>query len=153
MKFIFLLVSLTVLSNCVSKYRNQIELVKFYDSASLFIVAEENYKYMEVPPDSTYGYSPDKAIKVAFRADTFEIKGPQVEHFYLSHLKCQCGGKFKYFRMGSCCPRESEHGFMGTAMLDIYKLKCLDCREKNQIYLNMYDDDKVYAPVKMKLTR
>ena len=109
----------------------------------------EVYRINKNPPDSSYGYVPESNIKVAFRNSTDTLAGPRMEHYYLAHIECTCGGDIEYIREGSCCPVPSKNAIFGdVAMLDIYKIRCIKCRKKSKIFINMYDDDTaIYAPI------
>jgi len=112
----------------------------------------ELFRYNTEPPDSLYGRDESHYIKVAYRSESDTLSGPRMEHYYLAHLECDCGGGIEYYRAGSCCPVPSEHGILDNALLDVYHLRCMKCLKKQTLYLNMYDHDtSLYAPVGFRI--
>jgi hypothetical protein len=57
------------------------------------------------------------------------------------------GERISYFRAGSCCPVKSKNGFMGTALLDNYRVTWTGSKDTVSIYINMYDYGELKAPV------
>lgn len=88
-----------------------------------------------------YGYSEKNPIKVGGVSD-----GPAMERKYLNRLTGPNGEAVTYERSGSCCHFESPNGFMGMGMLDIYVVKIEGDTIPKNLYLNMYDSGKQYAP-------
>jgi len=145
-----LIILVVILSfSCGIKYRNQLDILKVYDSNPHLIgILSHTYVFNKSDTDTTYGLTSDNAVKVAIRTDVDTLVGPKMEHLYMAHLNCLCGGGLKYFRIGSCCNIKSDFAVIGDAiLLDIYKIKCSECSKTEEIYLNMYDHGKkVYAP-------
>lgn len=98
----------------------------------------------EISTDKTYGLSPKNPVEVGGANNS---EGPKNERRYLNALTGPNGEKISYYRAGSCCPVKSENGFMGSAMLDNYRVTWENAKDTVSIYVNMYDSDKLKAPV------
>lgn len=97
----------------------------------------------EISTDKTYGLSPENPVEVG-GANVSE--GPRNERRYLNALSGPNGEEISYFRAGSCCPIKSKNGFMGSAMLDNYRVSWENSKDTISIYINMYDSGKLKAP-------
>jgi tetratricopeptide (TPR) repeat protein len=85
-----------------------------------------------------YGFTPDKPIKVGTGPDG----GPSNQRAYLNLLRDSQGKPIKYNRLGSCCPYNSPHGLLGSAMLDKYEITFFNeigKEESKIIYISFYD--------------
>lgn len=102
-------------------------------------VASERATLTGVSTDPEYGLTPNKPVESG--------GGPSGERAYLDALAGPNGETIKYYRAGSCCPVKSENGFMGTAMLDNYKVSYSGSKGEISIYINMYDKGELKAPV------
>jgi hypothetical protein len=92
-------------------------------------------------PSADYGYSEKNPIKVGGIND-----GPKNERAYLNRLTGLNGEKVTYERKGSCCMFETANSPYGGGMLDKYEVTIEGSSEKKILYLNMYDEGKLYAP-------
>jgi hypothetical protein len=93
--------------------------------------------------DPTYGYTSENAIKVGGSM----MEGPKNERKFLNALAGPNGEEISYARDGSCCPVESENGFGGYAMLDIYSITYKGISKPIKLYINMYDPGELLIPV------
>jgi hypothetical protein len=101
---------------------------------------DENTFLLEgISEDSTYGYSPENAIKTS--------GGPTHERRYLNALLGPNGEPVSYYRRRSCCPVKSDNGIMGIAILDEYEVTYPGLEKPVILYLNMYDPGILKAPV------
>lgn len=98
----------------------------------------------EISNDNTYGLSPKKPVEVGGAENS---EGPRNERRYLNALTGPNGETISYYRAGSCCPVKSENGFMGSAMLDNYRVTWENSKDTVSIYINMYDSGVLKAPV------
>lgn len=115
---------------------------------------ETKFRYDEAMEDSTYGFSEKNPINSAYRKDTTEIGGPFTERFYLDHLTTADGRPIKYHRLGSCCMLESKNSPFGPVVpLDKYEIKFEGQDREVTLYINMYDEGDVHAPVGFRLNR
>ena len=105
----------------------------------LFVVGCAASKSVTTVADD-YGYSEKNPIKVG-GVNT----GPANERNYLNKLTGPKGEPVTYHRQGSCCMFESSKASFG-GMLDIYEVEIEGVTIKKHLYLNMYDEDKLYAP-------
>ncbi|WGD34764.1 2-dehydro-3-deoxyphosphooctonate aldolase [Olleya sp. YS] len=113
--------------------KNQAQILKDYNT---FVINE-------ISTDKTYGLTSKNPVEVG-GAKTKE--GPLNERRYLNALTGPNGEEISYFRAGSCCPVKSENGFMGSAMLDNYRVTWEGSKDTLSIYINMYDSGKLKAP-------
>ena len=137
------------LGECIRSLRKKPRSLDQYSNASPFYhELEKDFQYDKYSTDSLYGFNSLSPINVAVLRDTVIIfSGPKATVFYFAHLRCKCGGSVKFERRGSCCPQESKYGpIMDTILLDIYKIKCIKCRKRAIVYINMYDPGPKYAP-------
>ena len=98
----------------------------------------------EISTDSTYGLDQTNPIEVG---GVDKKEGPLNERRFLNALAGPNGEKISYYRAGSCCPVESENGFMGVALLDNYRVTWNGTKDTVSIYINMYDYGPLKAPV------
>lgn len=113
--------------------------------ASLLSCSATNPKTQETNEDTTYGYSENNPIKVG--GDT---SGPANERKFLNSLSGPNGESVTFNRAGSCCHFETRNSSYGMGMLDIYKVTYEDKKDTVSLYLNMYDKEKVKAPIGFK---
>lgn len=95
--------------------------------------------------DSSYGYTKSNAIKVGGYND-----GPLNERKYLNSLSGPNGKTIWYERSGSCCQFKTKNSPFGMGMLDAYKVTYSGKNDTITLYINMYDKDKLKAPVGFK---
>lgn len=99
----------------------------------------------EMNADSTYGYSEKNPIKVGG-----ERNGPANERKFLNSLSGPNGEIVKYNRTGSCCHFETRNSSFGMGMLDIFRVTYEGKKDTVTLYLNMYDEAELKAPVGFK---
>jgi hypothetical protein len=78
--------------------------------------------------------------------------GPKNERRFLNALCGPNGEKIEYYRIGSCCPFESENSAFG-GMLDKYNITYKGLKKDIIIYINMYDSDILKVPVGLELKK
>ncbi|NLN32798.1 MAG: 2-dehydro-3-deoxyphosphooctonate aldolase [Flavobacteriaceae bacterium] len=98
---------------------------------------------MEKKSEGLYGYSEKNPIKVG---GAMQGEGPAREREYLNSLTGMNGESVSFFRLGSCCPFETENSGMGMGMLDRYSVTYEGKEDTVVLYINMYDEDVQYAP-------
>ena len=98
----------------------------------------------DISSDPTYGLSKTNPIEVG---GVDKGEGPLNERRFLNALAGPNGERVSYARAGSCCPVKSKNGFMGTAMLDNYRVTWEGSKDTVSIYINMYDAGARKAPV------
>ncbi len=90
-----------------------------------------------------YGYSKSNPIKVGgVKTD----EGLLNEREYLRSLVDLEGNDLSFYRIGSCCSFKTSNSGWGSGMLDIYTVYIEGKTDTVHLYLNMYDEDKLYAP-------
>ena len=88
--------------------------------------------------DESYGLSPYNPVKVGVGPNG----GSGNQKAYLNLLRDGQGKRVKYERIGSCCPYQSENGFLGMGMLDQYEITYRSKNNKKKkavLYLSFYD--------------
>lgn len=95
--------------------------------------------------DNAYGVSNFRPVKVG----KGPLGGPNNQRMYLNLLRDAMGRPLKYIRKGSCCAYDSENGFMGKALVDVYEVYYYD-KHGNQrftyMYLSFYDYENPQVP-------
>ena len=113
-------------------------------SSERVLIDNQTFLLTEISTDETYGFSEKNPIEVG---GVDKTEGPLNERRFLNALAGPNGEKVSYYRLGSCCPVESENGFMGMAMLDNYRVTWKGATDTVSIYINMYDYGELKAPV------
>jgi hypothetical protein len=110
-------------------------------------INSETFKIRIAATDSTYGYSPDNAIKVGGPDG-----GPRNERRFLNALLGPNGETVKYHREGSCCFVKSANAPFGGdhVPLDRYAIYWPGIKDTLELYINMYDSDILQIPVGLK---
>ena len=105
---------------------------------------DNTFRLAGVSKDSTYGFTPENPVLVG---GIHIRQGPWNERRYLNALAGPKGEAVTYERAGSCCPIESENGILGQALLDEYRVIWEGATDSVSLYLNMYDEGGLMAPV------
>jgi hypothetical protein len=93
--------------------------------------------------DPRYGYSELNPIKVG---GVMKASGPEAEREYLRSLVGPNGESLIFHREGSCCEFKTENSPFGGGLLDIYSVTYEGKADTVKLYINMYDEDVLYAP-------
>lgn len=93
--------------------------------------------------DVRYGYSESNPIKVGGASKGV---GPSNERDYLHSLSGPNGEHLEFNRIGSCCAFETENSPFGSGLLDKYWVTYEGKEDTIVLYINMYDEDVLYAP-------
>lgn len=115
-------------------------------------INDKTFRITKFSNDSTYGYNESNPIMVGGVGS-----GPQNERRFLNALLGPLGENIEYERIGSCCPFETNNGYMkrddgtGMGLLDMYLVKFNGSEKKTKLYINMYDSDTLRVPVGFKL--
>lgn len=107
---------------------------------------DRTFELTEISIDPTYGLSENNPIQVG---GVDKGEGPLNERRFLNALAGPNGEEVTYFRAGSCCPTKSKKdplGF-GSVLLDNYRVTWKGSEDTVSIYINMYDQGKLKAPV------
>lgn len=104
---------------------------------------EPFFDVVEDAPDKTYGLSETNPVKVG----GFETReGPSNQRRFLSSLAGPNGEILTFHRRGSCCPYESENGYGGHALVDVYEVFYEGLKKPILVYISLYDTEKLYIP-------
>lgn len=116
----------------------------FFGCATAKQSTSTSHKTVEKNLDPRYGYSEVNPIKVG---GVSKREGPQREIDYLRSLVGLNGENLSFYRIGSCCAFKTENSPFGdNGLLDIYSVTYKGKGDTVKLYLNMYDEDVLYAP-------
>lgn len=101
------------------------------------------YILTEISTDPTYGYTVSNPVKVG---GVKKNEGPLNERRFLNALTGPNGEEVSYYRKGSCCVFKTRNGYMGSGLLDLYKVSWEGATDTFSIYINMYDFGPLKAP-------
>lgn len=105
---------------------------------------ENTFRLVGVSKDTTYGFTPENPVLVG----GIQIRqGPWNSRRYLNALAGPKGEAVTYERAGSCCPIEGEPGQAGQALLDHYRVIWAGAADSVSLYLNLYTEGELKAPV------
>lgn len=151
-KLVLLLTILAFTVACSSSKSTTKTVEKKSDDKNFKQTLFDRYRFVikEISTDDTYGYSPKNAVEVGGAKDS---EGPLNERRYLNALTGPNGEEISYYRAGSCCPVDSENGYLGSAMLDNYRVTWEGSKDTVSIYINMYDSSPLKAPKGFKLRK
>lgn len=144
-KIAITILAISLLAACVTKSKTgATQTSSKTGSGKTVMYNDETFQLTEVSADSTYGYTPENAIKVGGKKG---LSGPASERCFLNALIGPEKETVVYNRKGSCCGVKSDNAPMGVALLDIYEVKYDGLEKPVRLYLNMYDPGEMKAPV------
>jgi hypothetical protein len=108
------------------------------------LVDDNTFLLTHISTDPSYGYAEENPIKVG---GIKNMEGPLNERRFLNALAGPNGETVTYRREGSCCSFKSKNGFMGTGLLDAYRVSWEGSKDTFTIYINMYDSDVLKTPI------
>ncbi len=111
------------------------------------LVDDNTFKITVYSKDKSYGYTKDNPVMVGGGSE-----GPKNERRFLNALCGPNGEEIRYYRLGSCCPFETENSAFG-GMLDKYSISYKGLKDDLIIYINMYDSDILKVPVGLGLKK
>lgn len=100
---------------------------------------EPFFDITEYSSDKDYALSGDNPAKVGERSVSNQRR-------FLASLAGPNGEELTFHRKGSCCAYESENGFGGAALVDIYMVSYEGLKEPIPIYISFYDYVTLYIP-------
>jgi len=99
-----------------------------------------NLDITEYSSNKNYGLTGEHPVKVGDRSARNQRR-------FLLSLAGPNGEELYFFRKGSCCPYESENGFEGMALVDIYLVNYEGLEQPIPIYISYYDFETLYIPI------
>ena len=131
-----LLFTLILIASCSAR--------KPIDGPKPVLKDDNTFRLAGVSEDSTYGFTPENPVLVG----GIQIRqGPWNEERYLNALAGPKGEAVTYARAGSCCPIEGENGQLKNALLDTFRVYWEGAPDSVSLYLNMYEEGELKAPV------
>lgn len=107
--------------------------------------AIQNESKNNVVSDS-YGYVQNEPINVGGNY----LSGSANQRRYLNSLSGPNGEEVTFVRQGSCCPFKGKDSKVNMGFLDIYKVTYEGKGDTVKLYLNLYDEEPVRAPLGFK---
>lgn len=100
--------------------------------------------------DETYGFTANNPVRVGGGREA----GARNQLRYLNALLGPRGQALQYEHEGSCCAfKVSEAGIDNEGQLDIYTITWKGRKEPLKLYLNMYEEAPLAAPVGLRAAR
>jgi hypothetical protein len=93
-----------------------------------------------------YGYMQNEPINVG----GVYTSGAANQREYLNSLSGPNGEEVSFVRVGSCCPFKTKNSSFNSGLLDIYKVTYDGKGDTVRLYLNLYDEEPVRAPLGFK---
>ena len=90
-------------------------------------------------PNKKYGLDGKYPVKVGEKSVSNQRR-------YLASLAGPNGEEISFHRRGSCCPYESQNGYGGTALVDVYEVAYEGLNEPILVYISFYDYETLYIP-------
>ena len=101
-------------------------------------------------PDASYGFTANNPVRVGGGREA----GVRNEQRYLNALLGSRGEALSYQLEGSCCAfKIAEAGIDNEGQLDIYTITWKGRNEPLRLYLNMYEEGPLAAPVGLRAAR
>ena len=101
-------------------------------------------------PDASYGFTANNPVRVGGGREA----GVRTEQRYLKALLGPRGQPISYQLEGSCCAfKIAEAGIDNEGQLDIYTITWKGRNEPLRLYLNMYEEGLLAAPVGLRAAR
>ena len=101
-------------------------------------------------PDASYGFTANNPVRVGGGREA----GVRNEQRYLNALLGPRGQPISYQLGGSCCAfKIAEAGIDNEGQLDIYTITWKGRNEPLRLYLNMYEEGPLAAPVGLRAAR
>lgn len=143
MKKVILIGILAIVCSCSSTRKVAVDK-QAYSPSERVLVNNQTFLLTEITTDKTYGFTEKNPVQVG---GVDKREGPLNERRFLNALAGPNGEKVIYYRLGSCCPFNTDKGFNGTGLLDNYKVTWEGSKDTVSIYINMYDYGQLKVPV------
>lgn len=115
------------------------------------LLNDQTFKLKQVSKAPTYGYSQKNPIKVG---GAKEGVGPLNQRRFLNALSGPNGEPVTYYRAGSCCFTKSKNALFGNKiLLDVYRVTYVGSSDTVDLFINLYDADKLKAPKGFKIAK
>ncbi|MBZ0326847.1 MAG: hypothetical protein K8F54_04535 [Altibacter sp.] len=100
---------------------------------------EPFFDVTEYAENEAYGLSGEYPVMVGGRS-------AENQRRYLSSLAGPRGEVVTFHRRGSCCEYDSENGFDGVALVDVYEVVYGNLKQPILVYISFYDSEKLFIP-------
>ncbi|MFA7494261.1 MAG: 2-dehydro-3-deoxyphosphooctonate aldolase [Bacteroidales bacterium] len=143
MKKVFFIGVLAIICSCSSSKKVVVDDREVLPSERV-VINGQAFLLTEISTDKSYGFTEKNPVRVG---GVDKLEGPLNERRFLNALAGPNGEKVSYYRLGSCCPFNTDKGFNGKGLLDNYKVTWEGSKDTVSIYINMYDYGQLKAPV------
>lgn len=143
MKKVFFIGVLAIICSCSSSKKVVVDDREVLPSERV-VINGQTFLLTEISTDKSYGFTEKNPVRVG---GVDKLEGPLNERRFLNALAGPNGEKVSYYRLGSCCPFNTDKGFNGKGLLDNYKVTWEGSKDTVSIYINMYDYGQLKAPV------
>ena len=143
MKKVFFIGVLAIICSCSSSKKVVVDDREVLPSERV-VINGQAFLLTEISTDKSYGFTEKNPVRVGV---VDKLEGPLNERRFLNALAGPNGEKVSYYRLGSCCPFNTDKGFNGKGLLDNYKVTWEGSKDTVSIYINMYDYGQLKAPV------
>lgn len=143
MKKVFFIGVLAIICSCSSSKKVVVNDREVLPSERV-VINGQAFLLTEISTDKSYGFTEKNPVRVG---GVDKLEGPLNERRFLNALAGPNGEKVSYYRLGSCCPFNTDKGFNGKGLLDNYKVTWEGSKDTVSIYINMYDYGQLKAPV------
>ena len=142
MKKVFFIGVLAIICSCSSSKKVVVDDREVLPSERV-VINGQAFLLTEISTDKSYGFTEKNPVRVG---GVDKLEGPLNERRFLNALAGPNGEKVSYYRLGSCCPFNTDKGFNGKGLLDNYKVTWEGSKDTVSIYINMYDYGQLKAP-------
>ena len=140
MKFLFSLLTIAILTSCVSLESS----IKNIDSTAIRPAVKNNaYVITEYAKDSKYGFHPDYPVNIGL---ILEKQENQHVGYYFNGLTGPNGEKISFKKIDTCCPYPTKNNTMGAGTINLYEVTYEGSSKKNLIYINIFEKGKIVCP-------
>ncbi len=140
MKFLFSLLTLALLTSCVSLESS----IKNIDNTAIRPAVKNNaYVITEYAEDSKYAFHPDYPINIGL---ILEKQENQHVEYYFNGLTGPNGEKISFKKVDTCCPYPTKNNTMGAGTINIYEVTFEGSSKKHLIYINIFEKGKIVCP-------
>lgn len=142
---IFLLLSLIVCT--IACQSNRLQWTTRHKNTLEYLPEIDSILILEgVSKSPKYGYTPATPVTLGVRNEYVSVTYPER---YLNSLTGPKGEQLIYERVKSCCffkTANSDPAYQNVGVLEIYKVSYEGLETPKLLYLNFFDDGKVFAP-------
>lgn len=147
MKYLFITLSIFVLTSCVS---TKSTLKNIDNNAMRPLIKDKAYQITEYATDTKYGYDSDYPINIGFIHEKQEDINVQ---YFFNGLEGPNGEKITYRKIETCCPFPTKNSLMGAGTIGIYEITFEETQKKITLYFNTFEKGKILCPKGLRIKK